>query len=138
MRRYAREVAFSLLFEHFFNDAIDIEDLSIFDTDNLSKEDVCFLKELYNGAISNLEEYFEKISNLSKGFKLDRIFKIDLAILSIAMYELEKTTTPKAVVINEAVDMAKKYSTKKSVGFVNGILGEYVKEHNDNYSITAE
>ena len=66
----------------------------------------------------------------SIGYEVDRIFKIDLAILVVAIYELKfDKTNPVGVVVNEAVELAKKYSTDKSYSFVNGILAKVVKSN---------
>lgn len=128
MRKYAREVAFSLIFAYLFNGEKDELTFEMFEGKDLTDEDKEFVATLYNGAIDNMDKYKDEVSNLAKGFKLDRIYKVDLAILLEAMNEIDNVGTPKVVCINEAVDMAKKYSTKKSVGFVNGILAEFIKK----------
>ncbi|MEG1527733.1 MAG: transcription antitermination factor NusB [Clostridia bacterium] len=129
MRRYAREVAFCLTFEYMFNQSIkeDDECFEMFDAEKLAPEDKDFVLQLYRGVSVHIDEYKNKVATYSKGFKLDRIYKIDLAILALTMYELEHFDTPIAVCINEAVDLAKKYSTDKSLSYVNGILAEFVR-----------
>ena len=67
---------------------------------------------------------------MKEKWTIDRISKIDLAILKIAIYELVFTKLPYKVVINEAVELAKKYGEDSSKSFVNGILASIVKEKN--------
>ena len=70
-------------------------------------------------------EQIEK--NLKSDWKIDRISKIDLSILELAIYEIEYKDIPFKVVINEAVELAKKYGEESSKNFVNGILASIVK-----------
>ena len=67
-------------------------------------------------------------SNQITDWKLQRISKIDLAILKLAIYELKYTKIPFKVAINEAVELAKKYGEDSSKNFVNGVLASVVKE----------
>ena len=86
------------------------------------------MRDVYFGVANKFEYLFDKIEKLSIGFKSHRIFKVDLAILLVAAYELEfMPSVPKKVSINEACELAKTYSTEKSVGFINGILAKMVE-----------
>ena len=90
-------------------------------------------KEYMVDAILGIEKNKDKIiqsieKNLKADWKLERISKIDLAILKLAIYELKFTEIPFKVVINEAVELAKKYGEDSSKNFVNGILASVVKE----------
>ena len=68
------------------------------------------------------------ISTHLKGYTIERLYKIDLAIIMLAVVELKFIKeTPKEVVINQAVELAKKYSTEKSPRFINGVLADIVK-----------
>ena len=67
------------------------------------------------------------IKDNTEGYELDRIYKVDLAILVLAVYEIKYQDTPKNVVVNEAVELSKKYSTDKSYSFVNGVLAKVLK-----------
>ena len=73
------------------------------------------------------EELNKVISSHLKGYTLERIFKIDLAILKLAIYEIEYMKEKPAVVINEAVELSKRYSTDNSYKFINGVLANIVK-----------
>ena len=66
--------------------------------------------------------------NLKKDWKIDRISKIDLSILKLAIYEIKHTEVPYKVVINEAVELAKKYGEDNSRNFVNGVLASIVNQ----------
>ena len=90
-------------------------------------------KEYIENAVYGIENNKEEINNfikknLKSDWKFDRISKIDLAILSLATYELRFTDIPYKVVINEAVELAKKYGEDTSKKFVNGVLASVVKE----------
>ena len=70
-------------------------------------------------------------TTLTDNFSIDRIFKVDLAILLVAINEFKfYKQTPIKVVVNEAIDISKKYSTEKSYSFINGVLAKYIKDNN--------
>lgn len=75
---------------------------------------------------SDIVSQIEK--NLKTDWKIERISKIDLSILKLAIYEIKYTDIPFKVVINEAVELAKKYGEDSSKNFVNGVLASIVKE----------
>ena len=90
-------------------------------------------KEYIEDAILGIEKNKEEIislieKNLKADWKIDRISKIDIAILKLAIYEIKYKEIPYKVVINEAVELAKKYGEDSSKNFVNGILASIVKE----------
>ena len=126
MRSYAREVAFCKIYTYLMSGAND-GDFSQFDNTKLDKEDVNFANELISGVVSQKEQLDKIISEFSHSFKLTRIYRPDLAALEMALYEMINMDTPHPVVINEAVSIVKKYSTEKSVGYVNGILAAYLR-----------
>lgn len=99
----------------------------------LSEEDFIpetkdFAVSLAAGSWKEKEKWDEIISELAIDWPLDRIGKVDRAILRLALYELEVKETPTSVAIDEAVELAKKYSTEEAAKFVNGILGTYLKK----------
>ena len=128
MRKYAREVAISPVFEYMFTKAFNEMELEQFDKNNLTDEDLDFIKKLYKGVVGEYSDLENRVGELSKGFKIDRVFKVDKAVLMMAIFELDNLDTPKSVVINEAVELAKKFSTEFSANFVNGVLGAYAKD----------
>ncbi len=125
-RSKQREQAFILVYESLFN-GNDPE------TPELFSENVEELGEyslsLYNGVSEKAQELDGYISGILKGWKLSRIPKINLAILRIAVYEMKYAEdVPESVAINEAVELAKKYSGKEDASFINGILGSITRE----------
>ena len=126
MRSYAREVAFCKIYSYMFCKHSD-EDVSQFDQDKLTEDDLQFISMLTQGVIADKSNLDAIVSQFSKSFKLTRIYRPDLAALELALWEMRNTDTPHPIVINEAVTLAKKYSTEKSVSYVNGILAAYVR-----------
>ena len=82
-----------------------------------------FMNGLFEGVIARQEEIDACIREFARGWTLERITRVDLAILRVATYELLKGEVPASVVINEAVQLAATYSTEKASAFVNGVLG---------------
>ena len=124
MRSYAREVAFCKIYSFLMTGVSDY-DFSQFDESKLDEEDVQFATQLIGGVVSEKEQLDKIVSEFSRAFKLSRIYRPDLAALELALYEMRCMDTPHPVVINEAVSLAKKFSTEKSVSYVNGILAAY-------------
>ena len=82
-----------------------------------------FMNSLYEGVVSEHEKIDALISEFSRGWTLERLNKVDLAILRIAVYEMMAKETPAAVVVKEAMNLATDYSGDKSAPFINGVLG---------------
>lgn len=132
-RTEVRELAFKILYSNEIQKDIDEEQIKMLLEDNNieEKEAEKYVKTTFEGIKENINEIQELIqSNLKEKWTIDRISKIDLAILKIAIYELVFTKLPYKVVINEAVELAKKYGEDSSKSFVNGILASIVKEKN--------
>lgn len=96
----------------------------------LEGEDKEFFDFLTTGVEQNIEEIDKSILSKLKNWTISRIFKIDLAVLRLAIYEVLYTEVPYKVAINEAVELAKKYGNDESYTFVNGVLREIAKEKN--------
>ena len=127
MRSQARETVFKYLFSRLFNP----DDEGLFDvlTKDLNQLDKDFATELLNFTLHNEEKLLESISNLSIGYKLNRLRNADKCALLLGMAELDNfKDTPTAVIIDETVNLVAKYSTENSTDFVNGILAQYAKE----------
>ena len=128
-RSSARESVFKLVFEYLFNKEKDIDLLEEIINDEKNKNEIGYIKEVYNGVVSHHDEIIEEIKKVSEGFKIDRIFKVDLAILVVAIYEMKYVSSiPNRVSVNEALNLAKMYSTEKSNSFINGILSNFMGE----------
>ncbi|GAI43990.1 unnamed protein product, partial [marine sediment metagenome] len=128
-RRLSREMALKVLFQ------IDLVSTNIeetlkytFGNDKFSDEVKEFTLILVKGVMINLSEIDKAINNYTNNWSLERITNIDRNILRMAIYEiLYLNNIPKSVSINEAVELAKKYGTKSSFSFVNGVLGKINK-----------
>ena len=131
-RSRIREEAFKLIYSLEIQKKENIEEqLELYlEDNNLSDEDaVSYIKDAVFGIEKNKEKIEEEISkNLKSDWKLERISKIDLSILKLAIYEIKYKDLPFKVAINEAVELAKKYGEDSSQKFVNGILASVVKE----------
>ena len=134
-RKLAREAAFKALFQLEFNSAEGderetYEDLAIktmFDDQPrlTSKKDFAYIEVTVKGTRARLAEIDALIvSRLKEGWQLSRLMSADRNILRLAVYEMKfaEPSIPKGIVINEAVELAKKYGTDDSGRFVNGIL----------------
>ena len=87
------------------------------------EEESAFMERMFSGVVENAAEIDRRIEENARGWKLERISRVDLAILRLATCELMQGKTPQAVVINEAVEMARQYSGEKSPQFIHGVLG---------------
>lgn len=83
---------------------------------------------LATGVWEHRDELDEEISAAARGWRLERMPAVDRNVLRLALYELRHTRTPTAVVIDEAVEIAKLHSTENSGSFVNGVLGKLAEE----------
>lgn len=119
-RTEARELAFKTIYSKFFN----FEE----NTENTELENNQLVNNIIKNFIEHRNEIEEKIKSHLKGYTIERLYKIDLAILMLAVIELFYINeNPKQVIINEAVELAKKFSTEKSPKFINGVLADIVR-----------
>jgi N utilization substance protein B len=86
-----------------------------------------FANQLFEGTAKDAVALDESIVKHAENWRLERLAIIDRAILRLAMYELRATDTPAKVVLNEAVELAKKFSSEEAGAFVNGILDAFRK-----------
>lgn len=133
-RRKSREQAFIFLFESTFG----FQSLNeiIVNAEIVRNEKIdSFTRELFEGVIKNQEILDEYIEKSLKDWSKNRLSKVTLSILRLAIFEmLFIKETPISVSINEAVEIAKKYSTKQEASYINGVLGSVSKsiEKNEN------
>lgn len=125
MRKTARENAFKLVFEELVL-GYENQVTYLAMTQSEKKFDVEYMDLLLSGVREKNEFIVSVVSRYAKGFSVDRIYRIDLALLKVAIYELLFTDTPEKVVVNEAVELAKVYSTDHSPSFINGILATVI------------
>lgn len=130
MRSLARESVFKYLFSKLFNqDDEGLFDVLIKELNHLDQE---FARKLLSVSLENQDNHLNTIEKLSNGFKLERVFNTDKIILILAMSELDNfPETDTAIIVDEAVKIAAKYSTEKSTYFINGILAEYAKDRHE-------
>ncbi len=96
----------------------------------LDEEDLLYVNQMLDGVGAHTAQIDEFVSRYSKDWMIDRIARVDLSILRIAIYEMlyRKEDVPTGAAINEAVELAKRYGGERSYAFVNGILGSVAKE----------
>lgn len=133
-RRKARETGFRYIYQLAFGQPLTVEndgfwDIITSEEEPLEGAEKEFAEHIIKGVIENLEKIDSIIFSKLKDWTINRIFKIDLAVLRVAIYELIYCTdTPYKVVINEAVEISKKYGDQDSYNFINGVLREVLKE----------
>jgi len=96
----------------------------------LDAEDVCYVEQISGGVDAHQQEIDALISKYSVDWAIERIARVDLSILRVAIYEMlyRKEDVPAGAAINEAVELAKRYGGERSYAFINGILGSVAKE----------
>ena len=124
-RRMARELALQALFGVEIGHRETSEVLDETFKRSRSADDRPFIKDLVYGTLDHAEESDAVIVPLLEGWSLDRLPTIDRLLLRMGVFELShRPLVPKPVVINEAVELAKKFSTEDSGRFVNGVLSK--------------
>lgn len=130
-RKKARDNAFKCVYELEFDGYENLEKILTYCfEENKSKEDEKeYITNVLNGIKENLAEIDEIILSKLKNWSLDRIAKIDLAILRLAIYEIKFVEDiPEKVSANEAVELAKTYGNNDSKSFVNGVIAKVIED----------
>ena len=86
-----------------------------------------YMEILVKGVQDNAAELDEIIAKYAVGWKLDRIMRVDLTVLRLAIYEIKYAGQSEAVAVNEALELARAYSTPEAVSFINGVLGSMLR-----------
>ena len=133
MKRSAiRELAFRLIYSLEIQKPEDLEEqVELYLECNEVEENEAkeYIKDAIFGIKENINEIQKLIEkNLKADWKIDRISKIDLSLLKLAIYEIKYKKIPYKVAINECLELSKKYGEESSKNFVNGILASVVKE----------
>lgn len=132
-RSKSREQAFKLLYSMQIVKSDDIEEqIKIYSEQEEigSKETLAYIEDIIKGVASKKDEIENQIEeNIKKDWTLARISKIDLSLLKLGIYEMLYSKVPYKVVINEVVELSKKYGTDTSKSFVNGVLASIVKKN---------
>lgn len=127
-RSELREHVFRMLFRIEFNNEEEMkeqESLYFELLDEITEEDQEYIIDKYSKIVEKMEEIDGLLNQISEGWKTTRMNRVDLTILRLAVYELKwDETVPTGVAINEAVELAKKYSSDSAPAFVNGVLAK--------------
>lgn len=132
-RKAARVASMKLLYQmevnkDFSNKVIDI----FFENNKYTNDEKEYILSTISSVIKNIKEIDDTIEKYSDRWKINRIAKVDLNILRIAISEIKyRGDIPIQVSINEALEISKKYSTEESSKFINGVLGSYVRAEKD-------
>ena len=131
-RSLAREIAMKMLYaaslggEESMNEVLEQSEQA----DTLSGADKTFLENLVSGVRERQEELDAIVGQYAQGWALNRLARVDLTILRMAVYEiLYMPEVPVGASINEAVELSKRFCEDKSSGFINGILGSVARAH---------
>jgi len=131
-RKSDRRHAFKLVFQMgFFEPFEPMEKIELYFTEIEHTEalDRAFIEQEVCGVCVNRADIDARIGAASEGWDVPRLSRVDLAIMRLAVYELCYTADiPPKVTLNEAVELAKAYSTDESPAFINGVLGKIVAE----------
>ena len=129
-RRELREQIFKFIFRIEFNEKDEMTEQEQFFFENedieMSDADKQYISKKSNKILDKLDEIDEMINQHAKGWTTQRMGKVDLTIIRLAVYEITfDDTVPTGAAINEAVELAKKFGQEESSGFVNGILAKF-------------
>ena len=128
-RRNARKLAFYLLFLYDFVKDGNFDEIKetflTLNDEEITENDKNYILSKTEGTMKNLEEIDDLIGKYAKGWSVERMSKVDKAILRLATYEIKfAPDVPEGVAVNEAVELAKTYSSDEAPAFINGILGK--------------
>lgn len=127
-----REYAFMLLYELEIQKEFSEESIEIFLENNeiVDKDAKKYIRKIVKGVKENEEELEKKIAEkLKPKWKLERISKINIALLKLSIYEMLYANVPYKIAINEIIELAKTYGEDNSSSFINGVLANVVKEN---------
>lgn len=127
-RRKAREGAFIILFQYKFQPGDIQELLDYYFAEFDAGEQSSYISDVVCGTVEHLSEIDQKIEEYAKGWTVDRISAVSLAVMRLAIYEMVYCgDIPNTVSVNEGVALAKEYEGEEAAPFINGILGN-IKE----------
>ena len=133
-RSRAREVALQLLFQRDGNPAVPRPAIERFAHDRLSNPAAeAFCLSLFDGVVQHLPEIDTALTAASENWKLHRMAASDRNVLRLGAYEIafSPEPTPGAVALDESIELARRYGSKDSPAFVNGVLDKVFREHNE-------
>jgi len=122
-RKIARAHAMKLIYEwEMGGDGGEDTRINLLGVETGEKESE-FMNRMFEGVVANQEELDQRISKHLRSWTIERLSKVDLAILRLGAYELQLGEVPVGIVINEAVELANQFSSEKAGSFINGVLG---------------
>jgi len=131
-RSAIRELAFKLIYSLEIQKQENLEEqieLYLKANEINDKKAVKYIQDTLNGINEHIDDIVNLIQkNLKAGWEIQRVSKVDLSLLKLAIYEIKYSDIPYKVAINEVVELAKKYGEETSKNFVNGILASVIKE----------
>ena len=139
-RSRAREVALQLLFQRDVNPTVPRKVIDRFARDRLGNPDAeAFCLGLYDGVVRHLADIDAQVTAASENWKLHRMAASDRNVLRLGTYEIvfAQPPTPGPVALDEAIELARRYGSKDSPGFVNGVLDKVFRTHTDQPKPTA-
>ena len=121
----ARQVAMQLIYQYELGgEGVSSTIEESMDKPDLNADDMAYIQAMLDGTGEKQQELDELIGRYAVGWSLERIAKVDLSILRLALYEmLYCESIPQGVSINEAIELAHTFSTPEAASFINGILG---------------
>ncbi len=127
-RRGLREQVFLMLFRVEFHNAEEVnEQIALYreQLEDCTEKDADYIVNKFKNIVAKLEEIDTAIGEVSKGWKVSRMAKVDLTLIRLAVYEMKyEEDIPVKVAINEAIELAKQYGSDDSPAFVNGVLAK--------------
>ena len=131
-RRKARELALQMLYQHDLSGNTPETIISTFEDLQKSKPNIKdFATNIFKGTIDHMQEIDAMIVQQADNWRLSRMAVVDRNIIRMSIYEfLHEQDTPKLVIIDEAIEIGKKFGTQKSSQFINGILDGILKRYN--------
>jgi transcription antitermination protein NusB len=129
MRRESREIAMHVLFHKEFEKEFQIREfLSLYDR-QFNEETLSYAQILVDGCKEHSEKIDQLINSASNQWKIERMSSVDRNILRLSVFEMKFSSQiiPPHVAINEALEIAKKYSAAESISFINGVLDQVAK-----------
>ena len=131
-RSRAREIVLQLLFQDDVNPPDTAAPTADFLSSRLQSEEMIdFAKSLLAGVRRNRDELDALLSETAENWTLDRMAATDRNVMRLGAFEILYTDTPSAVAINEAVELAKRFGSRQSAQFVNGILDKLLQKNRD-------
>lgn len=127
-RSKLREIIITILYQKYIYESKNIA----YKIEDIIKENLKIENSFVTEAVSYIDEHQKEINNLAnkymKDWNIDRLSKVDKAIISLGIYELTIADTPNVVAINEAIELSKKYSDEKVTKMINGVLDKILHE----------